>query len=123
MPKMNIAHAKVTLDDYTVVSRGETNPLNWAEVELLWFQHGERAVSDIVVVDTVEANNAEVLEELRIKYGAKAIAKAFPGQRPRLPLLAPDEYKRAAKNPKPRTSKAAAKVPVDEALADIVASE
>lgn len=122
MAELDIAHAKVRLDDYTVVYRGETNPLNWVEIEYLWFVHGERALSDIVVVDTIEAENMEVLENLRLKYGAKDVSKAFPGQRPRLPMKAPDEFRKGYK-PKKKRAAPAPKQSAEEALSDIMAAE
>jgi hypothetical protein len=95
MSKMDICTCAITLsgDGRTVVVRGPTNPMTYPEVNLMMFTHGDRYVSDIKVIKTVDTDNATELQNLRIKYG-KAMKEAFPGQRPRLPLEAPDDIPR-----------------------------
>lgn len=113
MAKLSMCHAMIKVDEYTIIARGETNPINYAEVEMCLFQLGERAVTDLVVVDEIDAENSEVLTDLRLKYGNGAVQKAFPGVRPRLPMQAPsdvpniDDVPEPAK--KPRKSRAKSK--------------
>ena len=95
MSKLDICTCTIRLDDRTTVVRGITNPMNYVEVEMSLFQFGERAISDLNVIGYREKDNSEVLENLRIKYGAQLVAKAFPGQRPRLPMEAPDDIPHA----------------------------
>ena len=107
MPKLDICTCKVAINEKTVVYRGENNPLNYAEVELLRFQVGERAISDLVVIRTEDRTNQEVLEGLRLKYGSRQVGEAFPGTRPRLPMEAPADEPRL--NAEPTVSAAALK--------------
>ncbi len=95
MSKMDICTCKITLggDGRQVVFRGPTNPITYPEVNLRMYMHGDRYVEDIKVIKTVETTNQAELENLRVKYGDSARA-AFPGQRPRLPLEAPDDIPR-----------------------------
>ena len=95
MSKLDICTCVIKLDDRTTVVRGEANPMTYAEVEMSFFQFGERAVQDIEVIGYRERDNSTVLEDLRLKYGTKLVANAFPGQRPRLPMEAPDDIKHA----------------------------
>lgn len=96
MSKMDICTCMVTLagDARTVVARGVTNPMSYPEVDIMRFIHGDRAVNDVKVIKTVQTTNANELASIRLKYGAQA-KEAFPGQRPRLPLEAPDDVERA----------------------------
>ena len=80
-------------DGRQVIFRGPTNPMTYPEVNLMMFVHGDRYVNDIKVIGTRETTNSEELQDLRIKYG-KSAHEAFPGQRPRLPLQAPDDIPR-----------------------------
>lgn len=132
--KHDICTAMIQLNEYTVVARTESNPIGYAEIEVLRFTIGERAVFDIEVIRTEETTNADVLESLRLKFGRDKINEAFPGTRPRLPLEAPDDVPRrtaarpAPSVPHPAKPKPAGKakpapepVPVaeDESLVDI----
>lgn len=95
MSKMDICTCKITLngDSRQVIYRGPTNPMTYPEVNLMMFLHGDRYVTDIKVIKTVETDNQSELHNLRVKYG-DATHEAFPGQRPRLPLEAPDDIPR-----------------------------
>ena len=95
MPKMDICTCMITLagDARQKIYRGPTNPMSYPEVNLMMFMHGDRYVEDIKVIQTVETTNQAELENIRVKYGAVA-REAFPGQRPRLPLEAPDDIPR-----------------------------
>lgn len=92
--KHDICVAMIQLNEYTVVARGENNPIGYAEIEVLRFTLGERAVSDVEVIRVEETTNADVLEALRLKFGKDTINEAFPGTRPRLPLEAPGDVPR-----------------------------
>lgn len=97
MSKLDICHCTIVRDKYTTIVRGETNPMNYAEVEMARFMFGDNAVKDVKVVGFREKTNQEVLEDLRVTYGVKEVAKAFPGTRPRLPMEAPDDIEHVAK--------------------------
>jgi len=107
MPNLDICTCKVAINEKTVVYRGENNPLNYAEVELLRFTLGERAISDLVVIRTEDRTNQDVLQALRLKYGNRQVGEAFPGTRPRLPMEAPADEPRL--NEEPKVSAAALK--------------
>lgn len=109
MPKLDICTALVQLNEYTVISRSETKPLNYAEVELLRFTLGERAIMDLKVIETVETTNQDVLDRLRERYGKDTVAEAFPGTRPRLPMEAPDDVPRVGAEPLEAPKHAASK--------------
>lgn len=95
MQKMDICTCKITLggDNRQVVFRGPTRPMTYPEVDLMRYMHGDRFVTDVVVIKTVETTNSAELEALRTKYG-KTAREAFPGTRPRLPLEAPADVPR-----------------------------
>jgi hypothetical protein len=95
MSEMDICTCMIQLagDSRTIVHRDRHNPLTYPEVNLMMFMHGDRYVTDIKVIDTIETDNSTELENLRVKYGKQA-EEAFPGQRPRLPLKAPDDIPR-----------------------------
>lgn len=120
MAKLDLCTCLVDLNEYTTVARGEGNPLNYAEVELLRFTVGERAIRDLKVLKTVEATNQEVLEGLRLRYGKRQVSEAFPGTRPRLPMEAPSDVPRLDEPP---VSAAALKKRAQRAKAKAAAAE
>ena len=94
MAKLDICTCLVDLNEYTTIARGELNPMNYAEVELMRFMLGDRAIRDLKVLRTEEATNQDVLDGLRVRYSARQVGEAFPGTRPRLPMEAPSDVPR-----------------------------
>jgi hypothetical protein len=107
MAKHDLCTANIRTNEYTVIHRSPENPIGYAEVEYMRFVLGEEAITDLVVVATEETTNNDVLQALRLKFGASRLAEAFPGTRPRLPLEAPDDVPRmnAARETKKPSSK------------------
>ena len=94
--KVDICTCMIQLagDARTIVARGPGNPLSYPAVNLMMHMHGERYITDVKVIDSVDRTNAEELENLRVKYGSAAVGEAFPGRAPRLPFIAPDDVPR-----------------------------
>lgn len=113
MQKQDLCTANIRINEYTVIHRPPEDPVPYAEIEYLRFVLGEDAITEIVVVRSEETTNNDVLQALRLKFGASRLAEAFPGTRPRLPLEAPGDVPRmnAAREPKASASKASGKKP------------
>lgn len=91
MSKVDVCTATIKRDKYTTIVRGENTPMTYPQVEMMRFMFGDNAVTGVKVIGFREMTNQEALENLRIEYGSREVAKAFPGTRPRLPLEAPDD--------------------------------
>jgi hypothetical protein len=117
MSKLDICTAMVQLNRFTTVYRGPTNPINYAEIEMLRFELGDRAVTDVQVIDVEDRDNAEVLESLRLKFGNDKVREAFPGSKPRLPMEAPSDVPRYIGGEAPRNKRKAADKEPDGATA------
>lgn len=97
MSKVDVCTATIKRDKFTTIVRGENNPMTYTQVEMMRAIFGDNAVTDVTVIGFREKTNQEVLEDIRIEYGAAQVAKSFPGTRPRLPLEAPDDTPSVAK--------------------------
>jgi len=88
MPAFHLLRCMVALggDKDNVVYRDRSRPIVFPELSILMTLHGDDAVSDVHVVGTWEATNEEVLQRIRLIYGEEAVAAAYHGPRPRLPL-------------------------------------
>jgi hypothetical protein len=116
MQKQDLCTANIQINEYTVVHRPPEDPVSYAEIEYLRFVLGENAITDIVVVKSEETTNNDVLQTLRLKFGASRFGEAFPGTRPRLPLEAPGDVPRmnAAREPKTPAKTSGKKVSASE---------
>ncbi len=103
--EVDIAHGFVELDERTKIHRHGRTAMRWPEVELLMYQLGDRALTELEIVDTTTMDPDQVLEDLRVKYGEDAVGKAFPGMRPRLPLQAPHDIPRHDTTKPPKAGK------------------
>lgn len=56
-----------------------------AEIPILRHIHGDDAVVNIVVRDSIKRTNSEEVERLKAFYGEKLFAEVFPGALPKLP--------------------------------------
>jgi hypothetical protein len=72
-------------DEGQIVHRTQDNPITYPEMLVLTYLHGENAVSDAYALGSIERENMDELERLRVTYGKLAITDVFPGIKPRLP--------------------------------------
>jgi len=91
MPAFHLLRCMIALggDKDNIVYRDRSRPIVFPELSILMTLHGDDAVSDVHVVGTWEATNEEVLQRIRLIYGEEAVAAAYHGPRPRLPLSDP----------------------------------
>ena len=106
--KMDMCSAMVALhgDKRTIVARGKNNPLSYPEIELIITAHGDRSVTDVKVIQTVDADHDAEIQRLKYKYKNQAFQNCYPGARPRLPMTAPDDIPRAYEVPEKKPAKA-----------------
>jgi hypothetical protein len=100
---MDMCSALVTIghdgDKRTTVAKTGRTLISYPEVEILLTAHGERSISDLKVVKTIDADHDEEVRRLKMIYKNSMFQKVYPGARVRLPMTAPDDVPRSYENP------------------------
>ncbi len=72
-----------------VMVRSQSNPVSWPEIGLLQHLHGEEAVYNIEVVESVKSTSSQ--EKLRLTgiYDPQAVELIYPGKSPVMEMEMP----------------------------------